>query len=206
MIVKILGKSKTFRAVRYNTNMVEKNKGELLKVSAFGALEVLLEVKPQDYINYLSSMAARNKRVVYPQFQAMISPKGRSLGREKLVTLAQDWLKGMGYGNQTYLLIFHKDTNNNHIHMLSSRISRKGKKISDRYGKIRAYRVLNKLIGKDEKISAQKSLSRALQYRFSTPAQFLMILEKQGCIIAREMVFLKFQSLAGSLERLINPG
>jgi len=128
MIVKILGKSKTFRAVRYNTNMVEKNKGELLKVSAFGALEVLLEVKPQDYINYLSSMAAWNKRVVYPQFHAMISPKGRSLGREKLVTLAQDWLKGMGYGNQTYLLIFHKDTNNNHIHMLSSRISREGKR------------------------------------------------------------------------------
>jgi len=144
-------------------------------------------------------MAARNKRVVYPQFHAMISPKGRSLGREKLVTLAQDWLKGMGYGNQTYLLIFHKDTNNNHIHMLSSRISREGKKISDRYGKIRAYRVLNKLIGKDEKISAQKSLSRALQYRFSTPAQFLMILEKQGYIIARENGIFKISKFGPQL-------
>jgi hypothetical protein len=184
MIVKILWKSKAFRAVRYNTNKVEKNKGELLKVSGFGALEGLSEVKPQDYINYLSSMAARNKRVVYPQFHAMISPKGRSLGKEELVTLAEGWLKGMGYGDQPYLLIFHKDTKNNHIHMVSSRIDREGKKISDSYEKIRAYKVLGKLIGKDEKVNAESALSRALQYRFSTHAQFLMILEKQGYAIA----------------------
>ncbi|MCX2584311.1 relaxase/mobilization nuclease domain-containing protein [Pedobacter sp. MR22-3] len=180
MIVKILWKSKTFRAVRYNTNKVEKNKGELLKVSGFGALEGLSEIKPQDYINYLSSLAARNKRVVYPQFHAMISPKGRSLGKEELVTLAQDWLKGMGYGNQPYLLIFHKDTNNNHIHMVSSRVDREGKKISDRYERIRAYRVLNKLIGKDEKQAAEKAIQKALKYTFSTRAQFMMLLERQG--------------------------
>ncbi|MFF5380895.1 relaxase/mobilization nuclease domain-containing protein [Pedobacter suwonensis] len=184
MIVKILWKSKTFRAVRYNTNKVEKNKGELLKVSGFGALEGLSEVKPQDYINYLSSMAGRNKSVVYPQFHAMISPKGRSLGKEELVTLAEGWLKGMGYGDQPYLLIFHKDTSNNHIHMVSSRIDREGKKISDSYEKIRAYKVLGKLIGKDEKINTEKALSKALQYSFSTHAQFLMILEKQGYAIA----------------------
>jgi len=204
MIVKILGKSKTFRAVRYNTNKVEKNKGELLKVSGFGALEGLSEIKPHDYINYLSSLAARNKRVVYPQFHAMISPKGRSLGKEELVTLSQDWLKGMGYGNQPYLLIFHKDTNNNHIHMVSSRVDREGKKISDRYEKIRAYRVLNKLIGKDEKINAEKALSRALQYHFSTPAQFLMIVEKQGYTIALEnglYKISKFGEQVGSVDQ-----
>ncbi|QPH40541.1 relaxase/mobilization nuclease domain-containing protein [Pedobacter endophyticus] len=184
MIVKILWKSKTFRAVRYNTNKVEKNKGELLKVSGFGALEGLSEVKPQDYINYLSSIAARNRRVVYPQFHAMISPKGRSLGKEELVTLAERWLKGMGYGDQPYLLIFHKDTRNNHIHMVSSRIDHEGKKISDSYEKIRAYKVLNKLIGKDEEINAESVLSKALQYRFSTHAQFLLILEKHGYAIA----------------------
>jgi len=204
MIVKILWKSKTFRAVRYNTNKVEKNKGELVKVSGFGALEGLSEVKPQDYINYLSSMAARNRRVVYPQFHAMISPKGRSLGKEELVSLAEGWLKGMGYGNQPYLLIFHKDTSNNHIHMVSSRIDRDGKKISDSYEKIRAYRVLNKLIGKDEKTNAEKALSRALLYRFSTPAQFLMILEKQGYAIALEnglYKISKFGEQLGSIDQ-----
>ena len=107
MIVKILRKSKTFRAVRYNTDKVKKNKGELLKVSGFGALEGLSSIKAQDYINYLCSLAARNRRIVYPQFHAMISAKGRSLGKEELVSLAENWLKGMGYGKQPYLLIFH---------------------------------------------------------------------------------------------------
>jgi len=55
------------------------------------------------------------------------------------------------------------------------------------------------LIGKDEKISAQKSLSRALQYRLSTPAQFLMILENQGYIIARENGIFKISKFGPQL-------
>jgi len=180
MIVKILWKSKTFRAVRYNTNKVEKNKGELVKVSGFGALQGLSEIRPGDYINYLSSIASRNRRVVYPQFHAMISPKGRSLDKGELVTLAVGWLEGMGYGKQPYLLIFHKDTQNNHIHMVSSRIDLEGKKISDSFEKIRAYRVLNKLIGNDEKQASEKALTKAFQYSFSNRAQFMMLLERQG--------------------------
>lgn len=180
MIVKILWKSKTFRAVRYNTNKVEKNKGELVKVSGFGALEGLSEIRPQNYVNYLTSLSSRNKRVKYPQFHAMISPKGRSLDKEALTVLAEDWLKGMGYSDQPYLLIFHKDTQNNHIHIVSSRVSREGKKISDSFEKIRAYRVLNKLIGKDEKHTAEKAVLKALGYSFSTRAQFVMLLERQG--------------------------
>lgn len=180
MIVKILSKSKTFRAVRYNTNKVEKNKGELVKVSGFEALQGFSEARPGDYINYLSSLAARNPRVVYPQFHAMLSSKGRSMDKTELVTLAEGWLDGMGYADQPYLLIFHKDTQHNHIHMVSSRVDREGKKISDSYEKIRACRVLNKLIGKDEKQAAEKALTSALQYRFSTKAQFMMLLEKQG--------------------------
>ncbi|QPH38730.1 relaxase/mobilization nuclease domain-containing protein [Pedobacter endophyticus] len=180
MIVKILQKSKTFRAVRYNTNKVEKDKGELLKVSGFEALSGFSELKPQDYINYLSSLAALNKRVVYPQFHAMISSKGRAADKQSLVFLAEKWLMGMGYGSQPYMLIFHKDTDNNHIHIVSSRVDREGNKISDVFEKIRAYRVLNRLVGQDEKKSASEAVSKALQYQFSTVAQYLIILEAKG--------------------------
>ncbi|QPH38659.1 relaxase/mobilization nuclease domain-containing protein [Pedobacter endophyticus] len=180
MIVKILQKSKTFSAVRYNTNKVEKDKGELLKVSGFEALSGFSELKPQDYINYLSSVAALNKKVVYPQFHAMISSKGRAADKQSLLLLAEKWLSGMGYGNQPYMLIFHKDTDNNHIHIVSSRVDLKGNKISDAFEKIRAYRVLNRLIGQDEKQLAAEAVTKALQYKFSTAAQYLMILEAKG--------------------------
>jgi len=180
MIVKILWKSKTFRAVRYNTNKVEKDKGELLKVSGFKAISGFSQLKPQDYINYFSSLAALNKRVIYPQFHAMISSKGRTSDKESLVLLAEKWLLGMGYGSQPYMLIFHKDTDNNHIHIVSSRVNHQGNKISDAFEKIRAYRVLNQLVGKDEKKIAGEALSKALRYNFSTAAQYLMILEAKG--------------------------
>ncbi|KRT17748.1 hypothetical protein ASU31_00165 [Pedobacter ginsenosidimutans] len=185
MIVKILRKSKTFRAVRYNTNKVEKDKGELLKVSGFEALSGFSELKPQDYINYLSSVAALNKRVVYPQFHAMISSKGRAADKESLVLLADKWLSGIGYGSQPYMLIFHKDTDNNHIHIVSSRVDREGNKISDAFEKIRAYRVLNRLIGQDEKKVASEAVMRALKYKFSTVAQYLLILEARGYSVKR---------------------
>ena len=180
MIVKILWKSKTFRAVRYNTNKVEKDKGELLKVSGFKALSGFSELKPQDYVNYLSSLAALNKRVVYPQFHAMISSKGRAADKQSLVLLAEKWLLGMGYGSQPYMLIFHKDTDNNHIHIVSSRVDLKGNKISDAFEKIRAYRVLNRLVGQNEKQLATEAVSKSLQYQFTTAAQYLMILEAKG--------------------------
>ncbi|MCX3265641.1 relaxase/mobilization nuclease domain-containing protein [Pedobacter agri] len=180
MIVKILQKSKTFRAVRYNTNKVEKDTGELLKVSGFEALSGFSQLKPQDYINYLSSIAALNKRVVYPQFHAMISSKGRAADKQSLVVLAEKWLSGMGYGHQPYMLIFHNDTENNHIHMVSSRVDKQGNKISDAFERIRAYRVLNQLMEKDEKKLAAEAVSEAMEYRFSTAAQYLMILETKG--------------------------
>lgn len=204
MIVKILWKSKTFRAVRYNTNKVEKDKGELLKVSGFQALSGFSELKPQDYTNYLSSVAALNKRVVYPQFHAMISSKGRAADKQSLVHLAEKWLVGMGYGNQPYMLIFHKDTDNNHIHIVSSRVDLNGNKISDAFEKIRAYRVLNRLIGQDEKQMATEAVRKALQYQFSTAAQYLMILEAKGYsvkLVGDTYNLSKFGELVAQVER-----
>jgi|GEM_PF-3187106 hypothetical protein len=64
MIAKFLAKSKTLKGVRYNTNKVEKDKGELMKVSGFRSLQGMPQLLPQDYINYLNMVSAANKRVV----------------------------------------------------------------------------------------------------------------------------------------------
>jgi len=204
MIVKILSKSKTFRAVRYNSNKVEKNTGELLKVSGFSALSGLSELKPQDYINYLSAIAALNKRVIYPQFHAVISAKGKSADKQSLVVLAENWLSGMGYGSQPYLLIFHKDTANNHIHIVSSRVSRNGEKIPDSFENIRAYRVLNQLIGQDQEKLANVAIADAFKYHFSTAAQFSMLLEARGYAvnsIGSDLMLSKFGQQVARINR-----
>lgn len=184
MIVKILKKSATFKAVRYNTGKVDKDRGELLIVQDFGALQGLENLRPQDYINYLEAVSARSTRIKYPQFHVAISTKGRAHSKEDLSDIAQKWMEGMGYSDQPYLLIFHKDTANNHVHLVSTRVGKDGKKISDKYEKLRAYRVLNQIMGKDEKQTASADLQKVFGYTFSSRAQFMMILEAQGYALA----------------------
>lgn len=180
MIVKILKKSETFKGVNYNTSKVDNAKGELMKVQNFGALQALDHLRPQDYINYLSAQSARNSRIKFPQFHAVISAKGKSHDKDQLTAIAEQWLKGMGYGDQPYLLIFHNDTKNNHLHIVSTRVGKNGRKISDAYEKIKSYKVLNQILGMDENMAAKAQVEKALNYSFSTRAQFMMILEAQG--------------------------
>ncbi|MFE2861677.1 relaxase/mobilization nuclease domain-containing protein [Sphingobacterium multivorum] len=180
MIVKILDPSTTFKGVRYNTNKVDKDKGELMKVANFGALQALQNLRPTDYVNYLEAQSAASSRTKYPQLHAVISCKGRSHSKQELTAIAEQWLNGMGYGEQPYLLVFHKDTANNHIHIVSTRVDRDGKKINDSFEKIRAYEVLNRIVGVDEKQEIDKNIEKALSYGFSTRAQFMMLLEARG--------------------------
>jgi len=180
MIVKILKPSTTFKGVRYNTNKVDKDKGELMKVANFGALQALQNLRPTDYVNYLEAQSAASKRTKYPQLHAVISCKGRSHSKQQLTGIAEQWLNGMGYGEQPYLLVFHKDTANNHIHIVSTRVDRDGKKINDSFEKIRAYEILNRIVGVDKKQEIDKNIEKALSYGFSTRAQFMMILEARG--------------------------
>lgn len=183
MIVKILKKSSTFKAVNYNTGKVDKNKGELLLVKNFGLLQGIENLRPQDYINYLEAVSSSSTRIKYPQFHVAISTKERQHSKEELSDIAQKWMEGMGYGGQPYLLIFHKDTNNNHVHLVSTRVGRNGKKISDRFEKLRAYRVLDQIMAVDEKQVLKDQLEIALSYNFSTRAQFMMLLETKGYLL-----------------------
>jgi len=183
MIVKILAPSATFKAVRYNTDKVDKDNGELMKVANFGALQGLGQLKPADYVNYLEARSARSTRIRFPQFHAVISCKGKSHTKQELMAIAELWLKGMGYGTQPYLLVFHKDTLNNHIHLVSTRIDDNGRKINDSYEKIRAYQVLNQVMGIDEKQQVVTDIEKAMEYNFNTRAQFMMLLEAKGYIL-----------------------
>ncbi|SHG06574.1 relaxase/mobilization nuclease domain-containing protein [Pedobacter caeni] len=203
MIVKILRPSATFKGVSYNTTKIENDKGELMKVENFGALQALEHLRPKDYINYLEARSKTSARIKYPQFHAVISCKGKSHSKEQLTEIATAWLKGMGYENQPYLLVFHKDTDNNHIHIVSTRIDENGKKINDSYEKIRAYQVLNQVMGLDEKETVNKDLEKAMSYNFSTRPQFMMLLECQGYslkLTGGQYQLFKYGKLQGSID------
>lgn len=171
----------TISEIHNNITKVDKNKGELMKVSGFGPLPGLSQLMPQDYINYLKLVSSQNKRVQYPQLHAVISSKGKDMGKEALTGVAEKWLKQMGYADQPYLIIFHKDTANHHVHIVSTRVDRSsGKKINSAFERIRAQTAINKIISLDPVQKAKDDLEKAMKYNFQTKAQFMMILESQG--------------------------
>ena len=178
MIVKILASSASFSGVRYNHEKMRNGKGELLKVKNFGALMLLEKVRPQDYIHYLKTVSAVNKRVSKPQLHAVISAKGKSISKHALMEIAEKWLSAMGYGQNPFLIVFHSDTDHNHVHLVSTRVDKDGKKISAAFERVRAVKVLSKICNQAK--PDNELVQKALAYRFSTPAQLRTLLEKSG--------------------------
>ncbi|WEA00743.1 relaxase/mobilization nuclease domain-containing protein [Mucilaginibacter sp. SJ] len=172
MIARILEKpSRTFAGVKYNTNKIDRNTGELMLIANFGAIQGLSNPRPRDLANYLLMLSAQNKGIKKnTQFHAVISARGRNYSKQELTKAAVMWLKEMKYGDQPYLVVFHKDTDNHHVHVVSSRVGKDGKQIDRDYEQVRAVRSIDKVLG----------YTFAMQYSFSTQAQFYMILENQG--------------------------
>jgi hypothetical protein len=170
MILKIFRPTAVFGGVKYNTRKIDSNKGELMKSANFGPLMAFGDLRPQDYINYLTALASTNKNVELPQFHAVISAKGKNYDKTTLTSIAENWLREMGYGEQPYLIVFHKDTGNNHVHLVSSRVDRSGEKINSAFEWRRGQQMMKRVLGYEF----------ALQYRFSTRAQFFMLLESRG--------------------------
>src|SRR6201992_1252639 len=149
MVVKILSSAATFNGIKYNFEKLATGKAELMRAANFGLLQGLDKVRAEDYRNYLLMLTERNTRIKQPQFHAVISTKGKSHTKEELTAIAERWMVAMGYEKQPYLVFFHKDTDDNHVHIVSTRINRDGKKISSEYEHVRAVGTMNKIMGLD---------------------------------------------------------
>lgn len=180
MIVKFLRPAATFKGVGYSFAKMLLNKGEMMQAKNFGVIEGLANPRAEDYVNYLQAVTGQSKRIVYPQLHVTISTKGRYHSKQELTGIAEKWLDGMGYGDHPYLIIFHKDTPNNHVHIVSTRIGRDGKKVNDSYERVKSYQVLNRVMGLNETTQVQKDINESLGYLFGSRAQFMMLLEVKG--------------------------
>lgn len=82
-------------------------------------------------------------------FQMTINPNpenpSEKYSDDKLNSLAYELMKGLGYGDQPYVIYRHQDIDRTHYHIVSCRVNKDGRKINDKFEKERLQRLMQKL-------------------------------------------------------------
>lgn len=176
MIVKILSSTGTFNAVRYNTNKINTGNGELIEIKNFNMIRPE-ELSPADVKNYFKAYSSLNSRVKNSQFHVAISCKGNEYSADELKNIGNRFMDKMGYEKQPYIIVFHNDTNNNHIHIVSTRVDNEGKKIDDAFEKLRSQKALQEIMKELYKIDNKSNIDLLLKYKFQTKSQLITLLK-----------------------------
>ena len=183
MIATILPSSSTFHAVEYNERKVAKGHARLLEMSNFGFVGQISPYTPEELKNYLKQYTEdRNRRIKRPQFHVAISCRGDECSEEQLVRIAHDYLREMGYDNpgQPLLIYGHHDTDNNHVHIITSRIAPDGHKIDHNHEKRRSLNAINKIMHVDENKELSNMIENAGRYYYATKQQYMAVFETSG--------------------------
>ena len=112
-----------------------------------------------------------NTRSTQWQVHLALSCKGQEKNKEQLVGIAHAMMQEYGMGKQPYFIYFHHDTENNHVHILTTRVTAKGRLISDHCDYHRFNAALNRVVKEDQ----QNDIGRMFEYSFTTEGQLMNI-------------------------------
>ena len=180
MIVKLLSSASVdFHGVKYNDKKINSEKGELMKMNNFPTF--LNEESSQEEVRNYLKVISNTGKIKNPQFHAVISTKFQEHSKEQLTAIAEDFMQEMGYKEQPYLIVFHKDTENNHVHIVSTRVDKNtGKKIKDNFEKLKSQKALANVLEKHLGINKTKEIEKLLQYKVSNIQQLENLLAING--------------------------
>jgi hypothetical protein len=129
MVAKIISGKSIKGALNYNENKVSKNKATLIGENNFqkDAKHLTFHEK----LFRLQDLASRNVRVKTNTVHISLNfASGETLAKEKLNAIASDYMKGIGFARQPYLVYQHSDTGHPHIHIVTTNIQSNGERIS----------------------------------------------------------------------------
>ncbi|MFB2880597.1 relaxase/mobilization nuclease domain-containing protein [Floridanema aerugineum] len=92
---------------------------------------------------FLKALNPRVERVVY--HASLSVPAREKLDNEKWIAIAQDYLNGMGFNDNQYVIVRHVDRSHDHIHIVASRIKLTGECVHDGWDYRRSEQLIRQL-------------------------------------------------------------
>lgn len=154
MIAKIGRNSNLYGTLAYNNLKVEKEKGKVLftnKIIETANGQYTVTQLAQSFTPYLIANRNTEKHTLHISLNP--NPKD-NVNDEKLKELAKEYMQEMGYGEQPYVVFKHTDIQRTHIHIVSVCVDEEGKKISDKFEKMKSMKVCRELERKHHLIAA----------------------------------------------------
>jgi hypothetical protein len=145
MIAKIGRSSNLYSALAYNHHKVEKGQGQILLMNKMvESLDGMYTI-PQlmrSFDPYLASNLKTEKHTLHISLNPDPNDK---VSDEGFVKIAEEYMNGMGYGEQPYMVFKHTDIDRSHIHIVSVCVDENGRKISDQFEKRRSMNMCRQL-------------------------------------------------------------
>ena len=154
MIPKIGRSSSLYGTLSYNNLKVEKEKGEILLMNKMietpdGRYSVAQLAK--SFEPYLLANRNTEKHTLHISLNPDPNDK---VSDEQYQEIAHHYINDMGFGDQPFVVFKHNDIDRCHIHIVSVCVDEEGKKISDKFEKMRSMNVCRELERKHGLISA----------------------------------------------------
>ncbi|MVN91535.1 relaxase/mobilization nuclease domain-containing protein [Mucilaginibacter aquatilis] len=132
MVAKIKSGKSLIGALNYNERKVAKGTAKLIAAVRYS--------KDMDKLNFhdkllrLTDLAAGNERTKTNTVHISLNfPNGERLSDDRLQQITQDYMIGIGFDGQPYLVYRHEDAGHPHIHIVTTNIKSDGERISLHY-------------------------------------------------------------------------
>jgi hypothetical protein len=132
MVAKIKSGKSLIGALNYNERKVSQGKAWLIE--AVGYVKDLADLGFHDKLFRLTDLAGRNERTKTNCVHISLNfPSGENLPVSALQSIVKDYMTGVGFETQPYLVYRHQDAAHPHIHIVSTNIKKDGERISLHY-------------------------------------------------------------------------
>lgn len=206
MIVTILKSTGSFSALRYNQNKVSEGSAHIMEMNNLGWIENAEKFSTDDLVSFFEEYTARNPNIKNGQFHVAFSCKGDEKTHEQILKYAHEYLKEMGYAEegQPMIAFAHSDTENNHVHVVTSRIAPDGHKINHSHERRRSQQVIEKLEKLNSGLQIEEDIIKAKSYSFQSENQFGAIMNSMGykSYIDKERDTISFQKGASPWKKI----